>query len=368
MIDQKKNLIIFMPYIDIGGVEKNLFIISNYLSTIIKNIKVVTISNIHKKNFNKNIKLIFPKKNYSKTLFKRIKYLICLFELFKYLKKNQNSVVLSFQANIYCIIICKLLKIKIIIRNNSSPDGWGHNLVKKFIYKKIISQADEVIVNSQDFKNQIQGRFHVNAKCIYNPLDISDIKKKSKIKIHDKFFKDELRIINVGRLTDQKDQLTLLKAIKNINKRIKIKLMIIGDGEEKKNLVDYIIKNNLRNIVKIKSFIKNPYPYILKSELFILTSKYEGLPNVLLEASALNKFIISTNCPTGPKEILNNGKGGFLINVGDYKKLTKKIIYYYENRKNLKKKIIHNYKNLKRFDSQTNLLKYLKVVLPYLKN
>ena len=362
MIDQKKNLIIFMPYINIGGVEKNLFIISNYLSTIIKNIKVVTISNIHKKNFNKNIKLIFPKKNYSKTLFKRIKYLICLFELFKYLKKNQNSVVLSFQANIYCIIICKLLKIKIIIRNNSSPDGWGHNLVKKFIYKKIISHADEVIVNSQDFKNQIQGRFHVNAKCIYNPLDISDIKKKSKIKIHDKFFKDELRIINVGRLTDQKDQLTLLKAVNRIKDKIKFNLLIVGKGIERKKLLKYIAENNLSKQVQLINFQSNPFNLIKSSDIFILSSLYEGLPNVLLESQVLKKFIISSNCPTGPREILLNGKAGFLFNVGDYKKLSNLILYYSKNKKSLSKKILIGYKHLVRFDYKKNLVKYLNAI------
>ena len=68
----------------------------------------------------------------------------------------------------------------------------------------------------------------------------------------------------------------------------------------------------------------------------MLSSKYEGLPNVLLEALTLKKFIISTNCPTGPKEILLNGKGGLLFNVGNYNQLSEKILFYVKNKKSVK--------------------------------
>ena len=78
---------------------------------------------------------------------------------------------------------------------------------------------------------------------------------------------------------------------------------------------------------------ENPYKFIRSSDLFILTSKYEGLPNVLLEAMVLKKFIISSNCPTGPSEILNNGKYGFLFKVGDHKELARLIMKYNKNHK-----------------------------------
>ena len=79
--------------------------------------------------------------------------------------------------------------------------------------------------------------------------------------------------------------------------------------------------------VKFINFKKNPYPYIKQADLFILTSKYEGLLNVLLEAITLKKFIISSNCPTGPREILLNGKGGSLFPIGDAKNLARKLCY-----------------------------------------
>ena len=122
----------------------------------------------------------------------------------------------------------------------------------------------------------------------------------------------------------------------------------------------------MNNDIKILDFIQNPYPIIRESDLFILTSKYEGLPNVLLEALTLKKFIISSDCETGPKEILSNGKGGFLFKVGDYKTLARKIKLYVKNKKTLKKKVKYGHKELVRFDYHKNLYKYFVIVNKYL--
>tara|TARA_B100001057_G_C22813192_1_gene936293 strand:- start:575 stop:1681 length:1107 start_codon:yes stop_codon:yes gene_type:complete len=368
MIKTKKKLVIFMPFIGGGGVEKNLFLISNYLSKKINNLKICTISNKFQKKFNSNIKLIYPKKKYSEDINIRIKYLICLFELFKYLRKNKNSVVLSFQANIYCIVICKLLDVKVIVRSNSSPSGWYHNNIKKFIYKKLILLAEKIIVNSLDFKKQMKTKFNIKVENIFNPLNLYEIKKKSKEKIKYNFSNKRLNIINIGRLTHQKDQITLLKSINLIKNKIKVNLLIIGNGIEKNNLKNYIKENKLSRFIKIKNYLENPYPFISKSDLFILSSKYEGLPNVLLEAAVLKKFIISTDCPTGPREILNNGKGGFLFKTGDYKKLSQLILYFFKNKKKLKSKIDYTYSSLSKYDLNKNLMKYYIMLLPYLKS
>ena len=111
----------------------------------------------------------------------------------------------------------------------------------------------------------------------------------------------------------------------------------------------------------------NPYKYLKSSDLLVLTSKFEGLPNVLLEAISLKKFIISSNCPTGPKEILSYGKGGFLFNVGDYNQLANKIIFFSKNKIKCKKKINYAYKNIKRFDYNKNLNSYLNEILKEIK-
>ena len=161
-----------------------------------------------------------------------------------------------------------------------------------------------IIVNSLEFKKELLRKFKITSFCIYNPLDKKNIIKRSNLKIKFKPFKEKnsLKIINIGRLVDQKDQLTILKSINLIKKKIKIELLIIGQGKNESLLKKYIKINNLENCVRILPFNNNPYPYIKESDVFVLSSLYEGLPNVLLEAMTLKKFIISSNCPTEPKK------------------------------------------------------------------
>ena len=113
--------------------------------------------------------------------------------------------------------------------------------------------------------------------------------------------------------------------------------------------------------------INNPYPYIKHCDIFLLSSNYEGLPNVLLEAQCFKKIIISTKCPTGPQEILLNGKAGIFFKMNDFKDLSKKIIYVYKNKNKMINKVNNGYNNLHRFDEKKNLEMYYQVILKHFK-
>lgn len=359
-----KNLILFMPFIGGGGVEKNLYIIANYLSTKIDKIKLCTLSIDKKKKFDKKISFISPKKNIYNSLNIRLKYLICLFILFKFLLNNKNSIVFSFQANIYCILLCKLLGVKIIVRSNSSPSGWYHNFLKKIIYKSIISKADKVIVNSLDFKKQMVKEFGIKVYCIFNPLNIQYIKKQSRKGISENFFKTKkkcIKLINLGRFTNQKNQIIIIKAVNTLKKDFNLRLLILGRGIEEVKMQTFIKNNHLEKYVKLKDFMDNPFKVMSQSDIFILSSRYEGLPNVLLEAACLKKFIISTKCPTGPKEILLNGKGGIFFKTNNHNDLALKIKYVIKNKSLVKKKVDLCYKMLNRYSYKKCLNQYLKI-------
>ena len=359
---KRKRLIIFMPSIEGGGVEKNLFIISRYLVKKIKDISLITVSNSYRKKFDKKIKFISPKNSFWDSVGRRKKFFIGLLMLFFEILKNRNALVLCFQGNIYCTFLCKILGIKIIVRSNSSPDGWSQNFFKHLCFKYIFRLSDIIIVNSKEFKKKFKKKFNLDTICIYNPLDKNRIIQKSRIKSSLKFDKKKFNIINVGRFTDQKDQITLLKAVNLIKNKISLQLTIVGRGKEEENLKKFINNNNLKGLVRLVNFTNNPYNLINSSDIFILSSLYEGLPNVLLESQVLKKFIISTNCPTGPKEILMNGKAGFLFKPKDYKNLAKLIIYAYKNKSKLKKMSNLGYKNLFRFDYNTNIKKYYSTI------
>ena len=363
----KKRLIIFMPSVEGGGVEKNFFIISNHLANKLGKVFLITAENNLSKKF-KNIEIISPHSNFWRNRGRFRKYIICVLLLIKMLLKNRNSLVLSFQANLYSILICKLFKIRVISRSNSSPSGWSKNSIKNYIYKVGLSLADAIIVNSVEFKTEMKKKFSINPIHIYNPLNKLEVIKLSKKKLNTKIFKSNknLNILNVGRLVDQKDQITLIKAINLIKGKIPLEVIIMGRGILKKKLENYIENNNLKSIIKIIDFKDNPFNYIKKSELFILTSAFEGLPNVLLEAQTLKKFIISSSCPTGPREILLNGKAGFLFKVNNAYQLSKKILEYYKSKKKLNKMINLGFKKLERFDEEKNLKKHFNLINKYL--
>ena len=364
---KQKEIVFFMPSIEGGGVEKNLFIISNYFASKINNIYLITASKKYSNKFNRKINLISPNLNIWDHLSRHVKYFVCLLLLLRLILTKKKIFVFCFQANIYCIILCKIFNVEIIVRSNSSPFGWSKNFIKNKIFKIILKKADKVIANSKEFAKLLEKKFKIKVQYIYNPLNKDEVIKLSKLKSKNIFSnKKVLKIINVGRFVDQKDQMTLLRAINLIKNKIKIEVRIVGRGIEENKLSQYLHKNKLNKIVKLINFKNNPYPSINNSEIFILTSKFEGLPNVLLEAILLNKFVISSDCSTGPKEILDNGKGGLLFKVGDYKELAKKILFYSENKSICKKKLIFAKKRLNRFDYSNNLNQYLNLIKKYL--
>jgi glycosyltransferase involved in cell wall biosynthesis len=364
----KKKLIIFIPSIEDGGVEKNLFIISNYLSSKINNIELITCNNNYKNKFSSKINIISPNNSFFWNKKRLIKYLICLAILFyRILLNNRRVLIFAFQANIYSILIAKILNIRIITRSNSSPSGWSKNYLKNLFFKFLLKKADEIIVNSLEFQKEFYSKFKIKTKLIYNPFDKNFINEKLKKKIKNNFFsKNNLKIINVGRLTEQKDQITLLKSFKLIDPRLNAKLLIIGKGIKQDFLKKYIISNNLCSKVKLLGYADNPFSFMKLSDIVVLSSKFEGLPNVLLEAQYLKKYIISTDCPTGPREILLNGKYGDLIKIGDYKNLAKKINDYYKNKKLKNKMILKGFKAMSRFDYKINCNKYFQLINNYI--
>ena len=363
-------LVIFIPSIEGGGVEKNLYIITNYLSNKLKNeVYIITADKKNTDFFGKNVKIVTSKFQIPETNSRLIKYFISLILLLLFFFKNKKIVVLSFQANIYAIILCKIIGVKIIVRSNSSTKGWSNNIFKDIIFKFFLGKSEKVIVNSYALKSEFMKKFNIKSICIYNPFNKDEVNKLARVKFSLNFYNTGnkiLKIINVGRLTDQKDHLTLLKALNSIKKELDFRLLILGSGHNKGKLENYIKDNNLEKKIKLINYNRNPFKFIKNSEVFILTSLYEGLPNVLLEAISLKKFIISSDCPTGPREILLNGKGGSLFKVGDYKNLAQKIINYSFNKKILNNKTVFAYKNLKRFDYNNNLKKYLFLINKYL--
>jgi glycosyltransferase involved in cell wall biosynthesis len=356
-----KELIIFIPSIESAGVEKNLFILCNFLIKKVNKLYIVTANNNCGEKFNKKINIICPKTNFWNNRSRLLKNIYCFFLIVSTFKRKKY-LLFSFQSNLFASIIAKIFKYKFLIRLNTSPNKYIHNNFRKFLFRTIYKSANQIIVNSKQFKILLKKNLNIESKFIYNPI-IS----KFKAKAPSKKIKKGLKIINIGRLTDQKDHITLLKALDLLKKKnIIFSAKIIGGGQRYDSLQKYICNNNLKKEVKLLGYKVQAYKLISSADVFILSSKYEGLPNVLIEAQKSNTPIISSNCPSGPSEILMNGKLGALYPVGDYKKLYKEIIKFYYNKTKLIKKSNIAIKYLNRFDKHVNCNEYYRVIKKYI--
>ncbi len=165
-------------------------------------------------------------------------------------------------------------------------------------------------------------------KVIYNPI-INDtlFVKARRVPDHPWFQNSQYPIvISVGRLTEQKDYPMLLDAFHIVSKQAAARLIILGEGEDRNSLERKVKTLGLQDVVLLPGFVDNPYAYLAHSSVFVLSSKWEGLPTVLVEAMACGLPVISMDCPSGPREILQNGRYGRLIPVGDLAALSSAIL------------------------------------------
>ena len=350
-----KKIIFYIPSIEGGGVEKNLFLLIKYLSKDFKKIYIITANKII--NNSKKIKFICPGTNYWNDKSRLLKNIICIYLLIKNFWSTK-VVIVSFQSNLTSILLSKIFNFRVLIRLNTSVKKYIDNTLKKIIFKFLYSLSDVIIVNSKSFQNELN-KINLKSYLIYN-LNIYGKKRKSL-----NFFKNfkGLKILNIGRLVEQKDQLTLIKSLEILKKKkINFRCCIIGRGLLEKFLKTEIVKLNLNKNIKLVGFKNKAEHYLPESDIFVLSSKFEGLPNVLIESQKYGVPIISSNCPTGPNEILMNGKLGELFPVGNYHNLANKLFKFSKNKKNLKIKSIDAKRYLKRFDPKINSKKYFNLI------
>jgi glycosyltransferase involved in cell wall biosynthesis len=129
----------------------------------------------------------------------------------------------------------------------------------------------------------------------------------------------------VGRLQQQKDYPTLLHAFAQVRQTRPVHLLILGEGKERAQLEELIKKLGLEDDVSMPGFVMNPYAYMARASMFVLSSRWEGLPTVLIEALCCGTPVVSTDCPSGPREILKDGQYGQLVPVGEANALAQAI-------------------------------------------
>jgi len=191
--------------------------------------------------------------------------------------------------------------------------------------------ADEVIAVSQGGADNLVMTLRLpreRAHVIYNPLAISDLQKKAQEPLEDPWFLPGFPpvVLGVGRLTKAKDFPTLVQAFALVRQEHDVRLLILGEGEERPYLDALARGHSLEESVALPCFAEDPLKYVARGSLFALSSAWEEFPNVLVQAMALGLPVVATNCPSGPAEILEGGKWGKLVPVGDPEALARGIL------------------------------------------
>jgi len=196
--------------------------------------------------------------------------------------------------------------------------------IRYFLYKSLFNYADFIVVPSAGVKKDLEKKFNIiqkKIKIIHNPIDLKKIMKLKEEEVKDVRIKEKSFLLTVGRLTKAKGHPYLLRAYSRINEEVEEGLLILGTGEDEEKLKSLVNELGIQERVLFLGFQKNPYKFMNRASIFVLSSLWEGFPNVLLEAMVCGVPIISTDCPSGPSEIITNGKNGILVPPADEKTL-----------------------------------------------
>ena len=321
----KKKIIFVIENLNTGGAER---VFVNLLKKFDRHrfeCKLILINsgNIHKGSYEvaQDIEIINLEKNKN----------LALFSLIKTIKRENPDIVFSNLAPIN--ILC--LASKLIIRNNNAKYIIRETTVKsvsiaqtkesklsRFIYKTLIkmfyNHADGIVSLSQGTKEDLIKNFGVvkeKINVIYNPIDIDEIKEKSRESVADiEIHNDRINLICVGSLVKSKGHKYLIEAVYKLKKTYgyRVRAYFIGTGKLENDLKDLATKYKLEKDIIFLGYKSNPFKYMNKCDIFVLPAIWEGFGNVIIEAMVCNIPVVSTDCPSGPKEIISHEVNGVL--------------------------------------------------------
>lgn len=328
MIDKKQtlnNITLFVPSLTCGGAERMMVNLANDFTSRCLSVDLVVLSSDGplRKLLNPDVNVIDLGESRMLTGF---------IPLGLFLRKKKPKVVISAMkhANITILVASKVFftdtliivtehsHVQLSLQYLSRPFRW---LIEKLIqltypWAKNIVAVSEGVAESLKVLIKLQSN---RINVIYNPIVYPGLEEKKKEFPQHRWLitKKEPVFLAAGRLVDAKDYPNLIRAFSLLVKKVPCKLIILGEGELRMKLERMVKELELENSVDLVGLVENPFSFMNHCDVFVLSSKYEGLSNVIIEAMYCGAKIVSTDCPSGPAEILEQGKWGKLVKVGD---------------------------------------------------
>ncbi|MBT2133569.1 glycosyltransferase [Croceibacterium sp. LX-88] len=245
-----------------------------------------------------------------------------------YMRRERPDALLSalFHANFVAIVARLFARVRmrlVVSERNSlaSLTGRGSSLIL-WLMRCLYPRADAIVAVSRGIAEELISELGLAPErvvAIPNPVDVEGIAALAVQRPEHPWLAPDSPpvVVAVGRLEAQKDYPTLLEAFEKVRKRRDVRLVILGEGAFLPELERRIADASLSDTVMLAGFQPNPFGWMAASKAYVLSSVYEGFPNSLIQAMACGVRVVSTNCPTGPDEILEGGKWGTLVPVGD---------------------------------------------------
>jgi len=261
--------------------------------------------------------------------------------LVRYLKTERPDALLAAKdrANQIAVLAKKTAGVptRVVVRMGTTVSAAlaGKNRWRKLFWylpiRLIYRSADAVVAVSQGVARdmvRITGRPASDIRIIRNPVITPRIFRLAREPAPHPWLVNggEPVIVGIGRLTRQKDFPTLIRAFAAVRKKLPCRLIILGEGKDRDDLEHLAKRLSQSEQIAMPGFVENPYAYLKRAAMFVLSSAWEGSPNALTEALALGVPVVATNCPSGPREILKDGTIGRLVPVGDPDALAEAIL------------------------------------------
>ncbi|WP_168400401.1 glycosyltransferase family 4 protein [Acinetobacter indicus] len=332
------NLVFIIPSLGSGGAERVLSGLANdWISRKKCTIEIIVLMD-SKDFYHIDERIKIHRLNYSAhgslKLFNLIKLLLNLRSLIKLIKPD---VCFSFirQSNILTLLATKYLNCKVVITERDSPNAFVSK-VYRYLRKKLYPSCSGIIVQTQEYKRFVLNEIgHLRLVVIPNPVRDIDTKNTSRENI----------IISVGRLIPVKGHKYLLEAFSKCKNKDDWKLVILGDGVLKNDLLKQAKELNIQDKVKLLGATKNVDEWLSKSSIFAFTSTSEGFPNALAEGMSACLPCVSFDCTTGPRDLIKPNHSGYLVEVGDIDNFALNLDILIEN-SNLRNCIGYNAKEM----------------------
>jgi GalNAc-alpha-(1->4)-GalNAc-alpha-(1->3)-diNAcBac-PP-undecaprenol alpha-1,4-N-acetyl-D-galactosaminyltransferase len=366
----KIKLLIVSQHLEGGGAEKILYrLILNLYNEF--DITLVTLYN--KGRYLKEI-LALPGINYICLNAERGNTFVFAFRLRKIIKVTRPDKIFSFlyYQNILTYLALIGLKVPVILSERSNHRFYLKRSIKHAIWRYLLQRAynyaESVITVSDESKAAIIYDFRIPGEkifTIYNGLSFPLLDKLKEEPVTDfEFRKDVDYVIAIGSLTKAKNYPLLIRSFSILSSKYKyIRLIILGKGEMENELNEIVAHMNLNGMIHFIGYRNNPCKYLKKASCYVLSSSWEGFPNSLLEAMYINGHVISTNCPTGPSEIISNNVNGLLCALNNPEELAaaiEKMCFDKDFRNNV---FENSRKTITRFDEKVMVQEYRKILL-----